>query len=176
MWRKGMTIREATEEWGNGFDAIQTDMISELMQNNPDDWREVTVPSVGDRVYVYDESESGEITKCCVEDEDTYEIELDNGNTVVKESGDFEVEADTILPMWSTMWSFHASPDVDWGESEEGIAALSKCGFRVYESEKYGVFFGIDGCGYDFYEDHWIPLYKERGLHWHDPETEKQCA
>lgn len=25
---------------------------------------------------------------------------------------------------------------------------------------------------YDFYEAHWIPLYKVRGLHWHKEENE----
>ena len=31
----------------------------------------------------------------------------------------------------------------------------------------------IDGAGYDFYESHWIPLYKARGLQWHETETEE---
>lgn len=31
---------------------------------------------------------------------------------------------------------------------------------------------GIDGAGYDFYEAHWEPLYKARGLHWHSEEAE----
>ena len=35
----------------------------------------------------------------------------------------------------------------------------------------FGYIFGIDGAGYDFYEDHWIPLYKERGIQWHDKEA-----
>ena len=26
----------------------------------------------------------------------------------------------------------------------------------------------MDGCGYDFYLEHWVPLYKARGLKWHD--------
>ena len=50
---------------------------------------------------------------------------------------------------------------------------MSNCGFRIYESEEFGYFFGIDGAGYDFYESHWEPLYKARGLHWHDPQAEE---
>ena len=42
----------------------------------------------------------------------------------------------------------------------------------MYESGEFGYFFGIDGAGYDFYECHWIPLYKARGLQWHDEMTE----
>ena len=37
----------------------------------------------------------------------------------------------------------------------------------TYESEDYQYIFGINGAGYDFYEQHWIPLYDARGLHWH---------
>lgn len=50
---------------------------------------------------------------------------------------------------------------------------MSDCGFRIYKSEDYGYFFGIDGAGYSFYEEHWMPLYKARGLHWHDPQAEE---
>ena len=69
--------------------------------------------------------------------------------------------------MWSTMWTMDEVCDKHWCESEEGIKALSECGFRVYESEDYGIVFGIDGAGYDFYEYHWLPLYDARGLQWH---------
>lgn len=44
---------------------------------------------------------------------------------------------------------------------------MADCGFRVYKQEDYEYIFGIDGAGYDFYESHWCPLYKARGLHWH---------
>lgn len=72
------------------------------------------------------------------------------------------------LPMWGTMWQMNDSCDTDWIENHDGIEALKECGFRVYESETFGIFFGVDGCGYDFYEPHWIPLYEKRGLHWSD--------
>lgn len=47
---------------------------------------------------------------------------------------------------------------------------MADCGFRIYEQEDLGYVFGIDGAGYDFYSEHWIPLYKARGLHWHKEE------
>ena len=64
------------------------------------------------------------------------------------------------------------SADDYWMEELDGIKVMSDCGFRIYESDDWGYFFGIDGCGYDFYEAHWIPAYRKRGLQWHDPETE----
>ncbi|MDR0531405.1 MAG: hypothetical protein LBG83_05000 [Oscillospiraceae bacterium] len=74
---------------------------------------------------------------------------------------------DSLLPMWGTMWSFRTSADGWWIEKENNRQAMADCGFRIYEQEDYGYIFGIDGAGYDFYEAHWIPLYKARGLKWH---------
>ena len=72
------------------------------------------------------------------------------------------------LPMWGTMWSFGESLDEYWLDNKDGIEQMSQCGFRIFKSEEFGYFFGIDGAGYDFYEAHWIPLYNKRGLKWHD--------
>lgn len=80
-----------------------------------------------------------------------------------------------MLPMWGTMWSFGDSCDDWWLENEGGIEIMSQCGFRIYEHDEWGYFFGIDGAGYDFYAEHWIPLYKKRGLQWHDPAAEKEA-
>ena len=176
---KKVTIREAAENWVRSFNAIQQGMIGKLMSLDIDDWHEVTRPCVGDRCYVYSDvdgtvfkcGESGEITAYDEETEE-YKVELDNGGVVNCSETDFDVERDDLLPMWGTMWSFESSVDDWWLESYEGIRIMSECGFRIYESEEYGYFFGIDGCGYDFYEAHWIPLYKARGLQWHDTEEE----
>ena len=74
------------------------------------------------------------------------------------------------LPMWSTMWSFGSSADDYWLEEEDGLELMAECGFRIYEQEDFGYLFGIDGAGYSFMEEHWIPLYKARGLRWHREE------
>jgi len=76
-------------------------------------------------------------------------------------------EHDGFLPMWGTMWSFRDDVDNWWLENEENMKAMAECGFRIYDQEDYGYVFGVDGAGYDFYEAHWIPLYKARGLCWH---------
>ena len=74
------------------------------------------------------------------------------------------------LPMWSTMWSFGNSADDSWLEKGDGLELMAECGFRIYEQEDFGYLFGIDGAGYSFMDEHWIPLYKARGLHWHREE------
>ena len=79
-------------------------------------------------------------------------------------------EPDSHFPAWSNMWCFSETADERWFDSEQGIKILSECGFRVYRSEDFGLVFGIDGAGYNFYEYHWLPLYEKRGLQWHDKE------
>ena len=173
MRRQGMTISDATHEWVREFNAIPQGMISELMDHDIDSWQEVTAPSCGDRVYCYHEGEYGSITSYD-EENDWYTVELDNGEEVQVIEGNMERDRYDLLPMWGTMWSFGDSADDWWLEEKDGIKVMSECGFRIYEHEEYGYFFGIDGAGYDFYEAHWIPLYKARGLKWHDQSAEME--
>ena len=172
MNRKGMTINDATHEWVREMNAIPQSMIDALMGHDIDSWHEVTTKSSGDRVYCYEHSEYGTID-AYDEEVETYAVELDNGKTVQVAEDDMELEEYSSLPMWGTMWSFGDSADDYWLSDLDGIRLMSECGFRIYEHEEWGYFFGIDGAGYDFYEAHWIPLYKARGLHWHDTNTEE---
>ena len=175
MTRTYTTIREAAELWVSQMNAIPLGMIEQLIENCSCGWREVTTPAVGDRVFVYrlpDDAETlvktGEIT--AVNKDGTYTIELSDETVIESYDDEFEVERDSSLPMWGWMWQFGDSADDWWLEEDDGIKALSECGFRVYEHDEFGFFFGIDGAGYDFYEAHWCPLYKARGLKWHDVE------
>ena len=159
------TLLEATQHWVYSFNAIPTKMIARLMNQNPDEWSEVTMPTIGDTVYVYDEDTNGEIT---AQVEDGYEILLENGTEITATVDDFTLVQNDILPIWGTMWNFGDSLDENWLENGEGLTALSECGFRVFYHEDFGYYFGIDGAGYDFYAEHWIPLYIARGLNWHN--------
>jgi hypothetical protein len=89
------------------------------------------------------------------------------GDEIFEVTPPAEAERDTFLPMWDIMWSFDDMVDRWWLEEKSNLQAMADCGFRIYEQEDYGYIFGIDGAGYDFYEAHWIPLYKARGLRWH---------
>ena len=144
------------------------------MKLDCDEVREITPPSVGNYVCIeYGEhrGEGGEILHYNP-DEEQYEIKLDGGDeTIILAADDFEVERDSVLPMWGTMWSFGANY---WLEEKGGLQIMADCGFRVYEQKDYGYIFGIDGCNYDFYEAHWIPLYKARGLRWSKEDCEER--
>lgn len=164
-----MNINEAAHKFVSEFNAIPQDMIAFLMQHDIDSWREVTSVAVGDSVYHYGMQCGGEVRSYDPETE-MYDISLDNGDNVSATKNEFETEHYGFLPMWGTMWSFGDSCDEWWLSNGNGIDMMSACGFRIYEHDEWGYFFGIDGAGYDFYEAHWIPLYKARGLRWHDEE------
>lgn len=67
---------------------------------------------------------------------------------------------------WSTLFAPRESLDCEWVlEHAEEVAKLN---LYVFQSEDYGCLLGIDGAGYDFHEAFWIPLYRLRGLKWHD--------
>lgn len=46
----------------------------------------------------------------------------------------------------------------NWLEGDDGTSKMSKCGFRIYKSYA----FGIDGAGYDFYENN-LPYHGSKG-------------
>ena len=78
---------------------------------------------------------------------------------------DFQEKYD--LPMWGTMWTV-SNLDGDW--IRNNLETVRECCIWVFESDELDVLIGIDGAGYDFYESHWIPFYKARGLQWHTKE------
>lgn len=175
---KYATIKDAAAAWVESFNAIQRGMIAALMEFSPEDWNEVTIPAPGDRVYILSgdyADEYGKITEVSFDDDDTsFGIELDSGTKIRISSNEFEVERDSYLPMWGNLWSFGNSVDDHWLEELNGIELMSQCGFRIFEHNEWGYFFGIDGAGYSFLDEHFIPLYKARDLHWHDPKTEQE--
>lgn len=162
------TKNDAVHAFVREFDAIRQDMIAKLIEADPDSWCEETMPTIGDRVYVYDSgihNEEGTITNIV---EDGYIIKHDDGTVVFRGVDGFEVIRDDYLPMWGTMWSFSDPCDIHWIEEENGVELMSRLGFRIYRHEEWGYYFGIDGAGFDFYEAYWFPLYDVRGLHWHE--------
>lgn len=173
---KFKTIKEATQEWVKEFNAIPQGVLHKLLQQDGDALTEITPPAICDRVYVYDLKAMGEIVDINTDDEGDswYSIKMDTGNRVKRCEDDFYTERDDYLPMWGTMWTFADSCDDYWLNECGGLQIMADHGFRIYEQEDFGYIFGIDGCGYDFYEAHWIPLYKARGLRWHDAEEVAQ--
>lgn len=181
MIKKGMTIKEAAAEWVNGFNAVPYAVCEKLLKANECELEEITPIAKNDRVYILSGKFDGQYGEVCEvgEDEDgetVYTVSIDGeAGCVDYKAEDLEVERDGYLPMWGTLWAFGDGID-NWWLEEGGLQLMADCGFRIYEQEDYEYLFGIDGAGYDFYEAHWIPLYRARGLHWHDETTEKVSA
>ena len=163
---KERRIEEATREWVNGFNAVEQELIKESLSVNIDNWGELTPLVKGD--YVVGWSSKGEVNGEI--EEVNYEEETAIVDGEEFDLNELEKEQD-FLPMWGTMWEFKDICDQTW--LEDNLQAVADCGFRIYESEDYGYLIGIDGAGYDFYEAHWLPLYKARGLHWHKEDKEE---
>lgn len=147
------TIKEACQAWVQEFNAIPQSIIEKAY---PDLDGEVEILAT-ERICGY--CDGTEFT------------ENEEGELVCDSCERTGFERETYdLPMWGTMWTFGSSLDSDW--ALRNIEAMRECGFWVYQSDELGVFFGINGAGYDFYEAHWVPLYKARGLQWHSETTE----
>jgi hypothetical protein len=161
-----MTIAEAAEKWVDSFNAIPQALLVKAYKNDIDSVSELTKVKTGDNVWSNDYQGEYEIKSMDIENE-TAVIDVDGEDKTVK-IDDLSHDYDDFFPMWGTLWTFNDSSDEDWAENH--LQEMTNCGFRIYESDELGIFFGIDGAGYDFYREHWIPLYKARGLQWHDHE------
>jgi hypothetical protein len=63
---------------------------------------------------------------------------------------------------------------VEFGSSI--VDAAVEAGFKVFEPSDFGGYIlAIDGGGYNFIEEHWVPLYKALGLTWHEAELEAEA-
>ncbi len=169
---KTMKLREAVELWVNrDMIAIPMTVVEKLQRfSDYSDIEEVTPVTKYSKVWSNEYQEIGEVSEIILNDNDELiaTVDFENGETHDVPIEDLSPEDETGLPMWSTMWAFSDRCDLEWLDDEENQRIMAECGFRIYESEDFGYIFGIDGAGYSFYEKHWIPLYKARGLRWHE--------
>ena len=155
-------IMDRVYKWvSTDFIPVPQSVVEKLLGLDLGDITDITPPAIGDRVYVFGSKndEDGEIVEIS-KDRETYKVKLYRvGEVIELEDGDFTVVRDSYLPMWGTMWAFRYGSDNDIFKDSEGLEKFSDCGFRIYTSEDYEFIIGIDGAGYDFYEQHWYPLY-----------------
>lgn len=74
------------------------------------------------------------------------------------------------MPMWGTFFNPKDTVDAHW--IRENLDVMEELGIWVIDEEECGILLGMDSAGHDFYEAYWTPLYKARGLKWHDEEYE----
>ena len=133
-------LSDACYEWVQTFNAIPYGVIEKLLKLDVDDVIEITPPSKYDRVYIFGdeyEDQRGEIIQTQYDNEnDLYLIRLDDsGEEVVVSSNDFDVERESFLPMWGTLWTFSDGCDEEWANGKylgPHLQEMADCGFRIY--------------------------------------------
>ncbi len=159
-----ITEQQGCSDWFNStHKAVNVDLLE-----NPDEGRFLQckdLPHVGASI-----SEFGEFGDC---DDFPYEVvDVNLEDEVVRATNEgerIELSFDELCcldgrPMWSTVWSLDGEPDY------REIQMLNDCGIGVYEDEDSDWYIGIDGCGYDFFDAHWLKLYRKMGIQWHTTE------
>ena len=71
------------------------------------------------------------------------------------------------IPAWATVFVPKEWIDAEWIK-RHAKEIYEKTGFIVYDTDELGVYLGVNGAGYDFFDAHWIKLYRLRGLKWHE--------
>lgn len=166
-----LNLKEATEKWVNSFNCISQSLIRRAMESDGccGGFTEVTTPVVGEYVGVHNYKDGfGSYELISVDYDEEVAVIFDDGEDkkIEVDYNDIYIEREEF-PMWGWMWTFKNGSDEQW--ARENLNIVSECGFKIYEDEEDGtLYLGINGCGYDFYQAHWIPLYEERGLNWHN--------
>lgn len=157
------------------LNAVDTGMIAALMALDPTTWKEITTPSMNMPVVVYDGDDEIEgVVSQIVFDSQTgevaYGIDIGESEDVYCDGSMVDVTFDDLLPdhpyMFSTKSNVCAENDTEhllpidsmtpW-LINGGVNIMSECGFRVFESTEFGIFFG---CDRDDWEQCWELLYE----------------
>lgn len=159
-----MNLQEAIRKFVSELNRIPTTMVSELYKNRPENLIELTPPKEDDTVYHHRFGEGRVILVDYGQQNAVVDFYTYGENVVALE--ELEVERDDFLPVWGYMWMFDDLIDEEWARKNPHL--ISQCGFRIYKDQDNDwLFIGINGAGYDFFEEHWKPLYLARGLKWH---------
>lgn len=152
-----MTINEAAKSWVRScINEIPTDLVKCFRYQ----LKEVTIPLKEDEVNIWVDGKTvhGYITDI---ENGVYTVESNDETKYECEIKDIkEVIYDDKLPIYGIMFSFKDSLNDEW--LDDNIQVMSECGFRIFKHSEHGYFFGIDGAGYNFDDEHWLPLYKIR--------------
>lgn len=159
-----MNKKEAVKSFVNDFNFIERELIECVCNSNIDNFVELTpCIHVGNEVKYIDnvtgDEEVGSIS----------EIDETNNKVVIDKKVIDTDDVYTIYDEFLSMYGFFNPKDLsveNW--IENNLEKVAKCGFRIYRYEDTGsIYLGIDGYGYDFYKEHWEPLYDVIGLKWH---------
>lgn len=139
---KSLTIKEATKLWiERDMIEIPLSVVQKLQEYaNYNDFNEITPIITGDTVFCCKYQTYGEVIDIVANEKgiEIIKIELQNGEIFETSRMTLLKEYDDILPMWGSMWSFKSIFDQEWLNDDDNKLLMTKCGFRIYDSEDYG--------------------------------------
>lgn len=157
------TKRRRVEDFISRLNEFDADMIAVLINADPRRWLEITTPLIGSRVTYYGERHNQEprtgrvsmIEPAPADDCDGGMyciVEFDDGCSLKTSDVNLDVVFDTNFPKCDKLYQFKDGvPD---------YRLLSNLGFRVFEHQEFGIFFGFDDDDDEMtMEDYWEPLY-----------------
>ena len=117
--------------------------------------------------YWFENTLTVEVTDEDIQNEG-YEVEDMDENQI--DDARSEIENQQREVMWGTIFEAKDNTIKDWILNDyEKI--ITEAGFTIIDLSREnegeyetGVFLGVNGAGYDFYDQHWIPLYKIFGV------------
>lgn len=174
---KDRATLEAARRLVNGFSCIPYGWAKLIAQHIDDD-ECVALPMWGTLFKVEDGCDNRSIKKMLVAigvstdddisdirefiEEKGIDVTLDDYLLGEPEDEDYDLEkvVDAVNEEW------RESYDEDCALADSGWEAVGTTGLIAREFDGH-LLLGVNGAGYDFFESHWIPLYKALGYSWH---------
>lgn len=161
-------LKEKVNQWvDRSFNFIQLDVVEDHARANGHEFTDcIQTPEISVLIKTWiddcpsDADEAREEYKQEYEEGEVYDFEdwLEDGeyeNAVMEHYYQSE-----NYPMWNTLFEARDSMISHWID-QNASEIYDKIGFGVAEGfESLNSMLFTTGCGYDFYEAHWIPLYK----------------
>ena len=117
--------------------------------------------------YWFENTLTVEVTDEDIQNEG-YEVEDMDQNQI--DDARSEIENQQREVMWGTIFEAKDNTIKDW-ILDDYEKIITEAGFTIIDLSREnegeyetGVFLGVNGAGYDFYDQHWIPLYKIFGV------------
>ena len=117
--------------------------------------------------YWFENTLTVEVTDEDIQNEG-YEVEDMDENQI--DDARSEIENQQREVMWGTLFEAKDNTIKDW-ILDDYEKIITEAGFTIIDLSREnegeyetGVFLGVNGAGYDFYDQHWIPLYKIFGV------------
>ena len=117
--------------------------------------------------YWFENTLTVEVTDEDIQNEG-YEVEDMDQNQI--DDARSEIENQQREVMWGTIFEAKDNTIKDW-ILDDYEKIITEAGFTIIDLSREnegeyetGVFLGVNGMGYDFYDQHWIPLYKIFGV------------